>query len=118
VRCRPANVDIANSDAIKIAREVDPSGARTIGVCTKLDLMDKGTNAMDVLTGKVVRMKLGIIGVVNRCVVAPCSHPHVWVGKPLTRSWSVGPTFGIVRFSRQLDLLPLVIRTFMYLHPC
>ena len=38
-----ANNDIATSDSIKIAREVDPSGSRTIGVLTKLDLMDKGT---------------------------------------------------------------------------
>ena len=32
--------------------QVDPEGHRTIGVCTKLDLMDKGTNAIDVLSGK------------------------------------------------------------------
>ena len=47
-----ANVDIANSDSLQIAKEVDPEGNRTIGVCTKLDLMDKGTNAADVLSGK------------------------------------------------------------------
>ena len=35
-------------------------------VLTKLDLMDLGTDAMDVLTGKLVPIKLGIIGVVNR----------------------------------------------------
>eukprot|EP00037_Helgoeca_nana_P000827 m.24002 g.24002 ORF g.24002 m.24002 type:complete len:759 (+) comp11124_c0_seq1:289-2565(+) len=62
----PANADIANSDSIKIAREVDPGGRRTIGVCTKLDLMDKGTDATDVLTGRVIPLKLGMIGVVNR----------------------------------------------------
>lgn len=33
---------------------------------TKLDLMDKGTNAYDVLAGDVIPVKLGIIGVVNR----------------------------------------------------
>ncbi|KAG8391444.1 hypothetical protein BUALT_Bualt01G0188400 [Buddleja alternifolia] len=44
----PANQDIATSDAIKLAKEVDPSGERTFGVLTKLDLMDKGTNALDV----------------------------------------------------------------------
>lgn len=37
----PANVDLANSDALKLAKEVDPQGLRTIGVITKLDLMDK-----------------------------------------------------------------------------
>lgn len=33
---------------------------------TKLDLMDHGTDAMEVLLGRVVPVKLGIIGVVNR----------------------------------------------------
>lgn len=46
--------------------QVDPGGRRTIGVCTKLDLMDKGTDATDVLTGRVIPLKLGMIGVVNR----------------------------------------------------
>lgn len=37
-----ANQDLANSDALKLARAVDPDGLRTIGVITKLDLMDEG----------------------------------------------------------------------------
>nr|CAB3473908.1 unnamed protein product [Digitaria exilis] len=44
----PANQDLATSDAIKISREVDPKGERTFGVLTKIDLMDKGTDAVDV----------------------------------------------------------------------
>ncbi|KAG7240777.1 hypothetical protein INR49_026394, partial [Caranx melampygus] len=40
--CRhPSHTDLANSDALKIAKEVDPQGLRTIGVITKLDLMDE-----------------------------------------------------------------------------
>ncbi|KAI6023353.1 Dynamin central region-domain-containing protein [Pisolithus marmoratus] len=62
----PANVDLANSDALKLARSVDPQGRRTVGVLTKLDLMDAGTNALDILTGRVYPLKLGFIGVVNR----------------------------------------------------
>ncbi|CAG7847975.1 Dynamin-related protein DNM1 [Serendipita indica DSM 11827] len=61
-----ANVDLANSDSLKLARSVDPQGRRTIGVLTKLDLMDAGTNAADILTGRVYPLKLGFIGVVNR----------------------------------------------------
>ncbi|MCO5599607.1 hypothetical protein L7F22_053713 [Adiantum nelumboides] len=38
----------------------------TIGVLTKLDLMDNGTHALDILTGRVYPLKLGFIGVVNR----------------------------------------------------
>lgn len=42
------------------------TGRRTLAVITKLDLMDAGTDAMDVLLGRVIPVKLGIIGVVNR----------------------------------------------------
>ncbi|XP_075066429.1 dynamin-1-like protein isoform X3 [Mixophyes fleayi] len=61
-----ANTDMATSEALKIARECDPDGRRTLAVITKLDLMDAGTDAMDVLLGRVIPVKLGIIGVVNR----------------------------------------------------
>lgn len=62
----PANVDLVNSEALKLARQVDPQGKRTIGVLTKLDLMDHGTNALEILSGRVYPLKLGFIGVVNR----------------------------------------------------
>ncbi|KAI3787460.1 hypothetical protein L1987_41946 [Smallanthus sonchifolius] len=62
----PANQDIATSDAIKLAKEVDPSGERTFGVLTKLDLMDKGTNALDVLEGRAYRLQHPWVGIVNR----------------------------------------------------
>jgi len=61
-----ANTDFATSEALKLAREVDPDGRRTLAVITKLDLMDAGTDAIDVLMGRVIPVKLGIIGVVNR----------------------------------------------------
>jgi len=60
------NTDISTSDAIQLARRVDPSGQRTLGVITKLDLMDRGTDAYDVLTGGAIPLKLGYIGVVCR----------------------------------------------------
>ncbi|SAM04291.1 hypothetical protein [Absidia glauca] len=62
----PANTDLANSDSLKLARQVDPSGKRTVGVVTKLDLMDTGTHALDILTGRLFPLKLGFVGVVNR----------------------------------------------------
>lgn len=61
-----ANTDFATSEAIKLAREVDPEGRRTLAVLTKLDIMDPGTDAIDVLSGKLINIRLGIIGVVNR----------------------------------------------------
>ncbi|XP_074977716.1 dynamin-2 isoform X5 [Caretta caretta] len=62
----PANMDLANSDALKMAKEVDPQGLRTIGVITKLDLMDEGTDARDILENKLLPLRRGYIGVVNR----------------------------------------------------
>src|ERR1700722_19295201 len=61
-----ANTDLANSDGLKLAREVDPDGGRTIGVLTKIDLMDKGTDVVDILTGRIIPLKLGYVAVVNR----------------------------------------------------
>ncbi|KAH7574035.1 hypothetical protein JRO89_XS03G0242900 [Xanthoceras sorbifolium] len=63
----PANSDLATSDALQMAKEADPTGTRTIGVITKLDIMDRGTNACNFLLGKVVPLCLGYVGVVNRC---------------------------------------------------
>lgn len=57
---------MANSDALKLARKVDPTGERTIGVITKIDSMDEGTNALDLLQGKIYPLRLGYIGVVCR----------------------------------------------------
>lgn len=62
----PANVDLVNSESLKLARQVDPTGKRTVGILSKLDLMDQGTNALDILKGNVYPLKLGFIGIVNR----------------------------------------------------
>jgi dynamin 1-like protein len=61
-----ANTDLSNSDALNLARMVDPDGNRTIGVLTKIDIMDKGTNAMDVLLNKVIPLQMGYVGIINR----------------------------------------------------
>ncbi|KAL1397493.1 hypothetical protein pipiens_009719 [Culex pipiens pipiens] len=61
-----ANTDMATSESLKMAKECDPDGRRTLAVLTKLDLMDAGTDAIDILCGRVIPVKLGIIGVVNR----------------------------------------------------
>jgi dynamin 1-like protein len=76
----PANVDIVNSEALKLARYVDSMGRRTIGILTKLDLMDHGTNALDILSGRVYPLKLGFIGVVNR------SQQDIQSDKPLSEA--------------------------------
>ncbi|XP_054152729.1 dynamin-1-like [Oppia nitens] len=62
-----ANQDLAVSDALTLARQVDPEGNRTIGVLTKLDLTDDKAMARQILTGKhQINLKRGFIGVINR----------------------------------------------------
>lgn len=61
-----ANTDLALSDAIQLAKEYDPTGERTIGVITKVDIMDRGTDASDIFEGRVIPLKLGYVGVINR----------------------------------------------------
>ncbi|KAG0003342.1 Dynamin- GTPase protein [Entomortierella chlamydospora] len=77
----PANVDLANSDSLKLARQVDPEAKRTIGVLTKLDLMDAGTNSLDILSGRAYPLKLGFIGVVNR------SQADIQSNKPMAEAF-------------------------------
>jgi len=63
----PGNTDIANSEAIKLAQQVDPEGVRTLGVITKVDIMDEGTDVREYLLGsKSPKLKLGYVAVVNR----------------------------------------------------
>jgi len=62
----PANADMTTSDGLQMAREVDPKGIRTIGVITKIDIMDKGTSAKRMIEGKDVALRLGFIGIKNR----------------------------------------------------
>ncbi|KAF7728776.1 Dynamin- GTPase protein [Apophysomyces ossiformis] len=83
----PANSDLANSDSLKIARMVDPAGHRTIGVITKLDLMDAGTHALDILSGRTFPLKLGFVGVVNR------SQQDILTNKPMDEALAAEKLF-------------------------
>ncbi|RMJ28556.1 DYNc [Aspergillus sp. HF37] len=57
----PANVDIATQDILEMARETDPEGDRTLGVFTKPDLVDEGTEPkiMELIEGRKPELKLG-----------------------------------------------------------
>ena len=37
------------------------------GVLSKLDIMDRGTNASHILRNQLIPLRLGYVGVVNRC---------------------------------------------------
>uniref|UniRef100_G3NJL0 Dynamin-1-like protein n=1 Tax=Gasterosteus aculeatus aculeatus TaxID=481459 RepID=G3NJL0_GASAC len=63
---RPLILQLVHIDSEDCKKTSEENGRRTLAVVTKLDLMDAGTDAMDVLMGRVIPVKLGIIGVVNR----------------------------------------------------
>jgi replication fork clamp-binding protein CrfC len=60
-----ADVDLANSTALRASRRVDPRGERTIGVVTKMDLVDPVRGAA-ILNDKQYPLRLGYVGVVSR----------------------------------------------------
>ncbi|XP_041929617.1 interferon-induced GTP-binding protein Mx-like isoform X1 [Alosa sapidissima] len=57
----PANVDIATTEALKMAKTVDPHGQRTLGILTKPDLVDKGAEeiVVNTLNNLVIPLKKG-----------------------------------------------------------
>lgn len=60
-----ADVDLANSTALRASRRVDPRGERTIGVVTKMDLVDPQRGAA-ILSDRKYPLRLGYVGVVSR----------------------------------------------------
>ena len=60
------NQDITTSDGLYLAKQIDYYGERTLGVLTKIDLMDKGTDCKEILLNKLIPLKLGYIAVKNR----------------------------------------------------
>uniref|UniRef100_A0A4W4GWI0 Interferon-induced GTP-binding protein Mx n=1 Tax=Electrophorus electricus TaxID=8005 RepID=A0A4W4GWI0_ELEEL len=63
----PCNVDIATTEALKMAQEVDLDGERTLGILTKPDLVDKGTEetVVDIIHNEVINLTKGYM--IVRC---------------------------------------------------
>ncbi|XP_005952305.1 interferon-induced GTP-binding protein Mx [Haplochromis burtoni] len=63
----PCNVDIATTEALKMAQQVDPEGERTLGILTKPDLVDKGTeeNVLEIVHNEVIHLNKGYM--IVRC---------------------------------------------------
>ena len=63
----PANQDLATSEALKIMREIDPTGGRSIGCLTKIDIMNRGDDARKMLKNEEIELRYGYVGIKNRC---------------------------------------------------
>ena len=61
-----ANSDIWTSGSLRMAKEIDESGERTIGILTKIDIMDQGTDVRKFLLNEEIPLKLGYVGIRNR----------------------------------------------------
>ena len=62
----PANADMSTSEALQLSQQLDSKGIRTIGVITKIDIMDKGTDARSMLLNELIPLRLGYVGVKGR----------------------------------------------------
>jgi hypothetical protein len=62
----PGNADMSTSESLQLAMALDPEGKRTIGVITKIDIMDKGTDATSMLNNEEIPLRLGYVGVKGR----------------------------------------------------
>ena len=61
-----ANADMATQEGLRMARAIDSKGIRTVGVITKIDIMDRGTNAKRMIMNQEIQLRLGFVGVKNR----------------------------------------------------
>uniref|UniRef100_A0A671L3L1 Interferon-induced GTP-binding protein Mx3-like n=1 Tax=Sinocyclocheilus anshuiensis TaxID=1608454 RepID=A0A671L3L1_9TELE len=63
----PCNVDIATTEALRMAQKVDPEGLRTLAILTKPDLIDRGAEieVLNIVQGKVIPLSKGYI--IVRC---------------------------------------------------
>lgn len=60
-----ADVDLANSSALRAAKLADPRGERTVGVITKIDLVDP-EKARAILLNRKYPLKMGYVGVITK----------------------------------------------------
>ena len=61
-----ANIDTTTSDALLFATQLDPKGSRTLGVLTKIDLMDEGVDCRKVLLNQEIKLQYGYVGIKGR----------------------------------------------------
>lgn len=83
----PGNIDLTTSEALKYAQDWDKNQVRTLGVMTKLDIMDSGTSAKKALMNQEVFLKLGYVGVKNRSQKDILDKMGVQSGLDIERSW-------------------------------
>ena len=49
-----------------MTQEIDPNGNRSLGCLTKVDIMDKGANACQILLNQEIPLRYGYVAIKNR----------------------------------------------------
>lgn len=83
-----ADVDIANSESLKASRQADPKGTRTIGVLTKMDLVDP-SYGVKLLQNDDYPLPIGYIGVVCKRLLEPSLEMKENPNPGLLSSWTL-----------------------------
>ena len=77
----PARTDIEADPALELIKKYDPEGKRTIGIFTKIDLMNNGTDVSDYISNNIskdLQFKYGYYAVRNR---GPCELDKISVNE-------------------------------------
>lgn len=114
----PANIDLTTSEALKYAQDWDKHQIRTVGVITKLDIMDSGTNAKKALTNQEVFLKLGYVGVKNRSQQDIINKAGVQSGLDSEKEWFANHSIyrTLPKDCYGTDTLTLKLSRIMYAH--
>ena len=69
-----------NTEILQASKAADPDGNRTIGVLTKLDLVDKGAedSMIELLENRTKTLKLGYHGVSKQNLILRFMEQSIW----------------------------------------
>lgn len=91
---------------------------RTIGVITKLDLMDEGTDARDVLENKLLPLRRGYIGVVNRSQKDIDGRKDIKAALAAERKFFLGLVSGFIQLNFSQDVGYVINKMYVvFRHP-
>jgi dynamin 1-like protein len=103
----PARPDIEADIALDLIKEYDPNGERTIGILTKVDLMNDGTDITNLLDGRVskdLQLSYGYYAIRNRNKVE-METKTVMDGLQLEYEWfSKHPVYNQMKYKEHLGI--------------
>lgn len=102
----PAREDIETDIALEFTKKYDKNGSRTIGILTKVDLMNKGSNISSYLENNIskdLKVKYGYYAINNNT----SDDYNYFINHEIYKELSCKEKFGIVNLSEQLSSILL-----------